>query len=338
MLFAVSLAYKESASCRLEANYGMQNECDMIALMLQKDYKANGWLGLILGTRLWYGFWDADEDDDAAFEKRVDGLCNEIGDRGRLMLPEAVPPPEFQPEPEPQPEPQPQPEPEPAPSHWQLVEETVAPNTTSSSSYSPSVHGTPTLTAAATPMQPANLQLQQSAGSSPALGPALMEVSAFMAEQLQLQRDHDERIREAAQAERAELQSQMEQQRHEIEALREMARPKMAAEVLSDKQLAALQQRFVSLHAAALLSDTELYFLEDGVIDCIEVLPEAPAAMPEVATVAKMVMLSEKVPVDATFARQVRRKFVAAELRAGGQKDLESTAAAWIAAAKGSGE
>ena len=32
---------------------GMQNECDMIPLMVQSNFKANGWLGLILGTRLW---------------------------------------------------------------------------------------------------------------------------------------------------------------------------------------------------------------------------------------------------------------------------------------------
>ena len=35
MLYGVSLTYKESASCRLEANYGMQNECGMIPLMMQ---------------------------------------------------------------------------------------------------------------------------------------------------------------------------------------------------------------------------------------------------------------------------------------------------------------
>ena len=37
-----------------EANYGHQQELDMIPLMMQKDYSAKGWLGLILGTRLWY--------------------------------------------------------------------------------------------------------------------------------------------------------------------------------------------------------------------------------------------------------------------------------------------
>ena len=37
-----------------EANYAHQQELDMIPLMMQKDYSAKGWLGLILGTRLWY--------------------------------------------------------------------------------------------------------------------------------------------------------------------------------------------------------------------------------------------------------------------------------------------
>ena len=66
---------------------------DMIPLMMQKGYKAKGWLGLILGTRLYYTFHGAEVDDDAAFEKRMDALCREIGGRAMLRLPEAVPPP-----------------------------------------------------------------------------------------------------------------------------------------------------------------------------------------------------------------------------------------------------
>jgi hypothetical protein len=31
-----------------------QQELDMIPLMVQQDYKPQGWLGLILGTRMWY--------------------------------------------------------------------------------------------------------------------------------------------------------------------------------------------------------------------------------------------------------------------------------------------
>ena len=56
MLYGVSLAYKESANCRLEANYAHQQELDMIPLMMSTDFKPKGWLGLILGTRLWCKF------------------------------------------------------------------------------------------------------------------------------------------------------------------------------------------------------------------------------------------------------------------------------------------
>ena len=38
----------------------------MIPLMVQQDYKPQGWLGLILGTRMWYAMWEAEQDDDAA--------------------------------------------------------------------------------------------------------------------------------------------------------------------------------------------------------------------------------------------------------------------------------
>ena len=51
MLYGVSEPYKESANCRLEANYAHQQDLDMIPLMMQEGYKANGWLGLCVHTR-----------------------------------------------------------------------------------------------------------------------------------------------------------------------------------------------------------------------------------------------------------------------------------------------
>ena len=54
LIYGVSEKYKESANCRLELNYGMTKEVPMIPLMMQKSYKANGWLGLILGQSMWY--------------------------------------------------------------------------------------------------------------------------------------------------------------------------------------------------------------------------------------------------------------------------------------------
>jgi male-specific lethal 1 len=54
ILYGVSKQYKESANCRLEAMYGTQCGVDMIPLMMEEGYRSNGWLGIIMGTRLWY--------------------------------------------------------------------------------------------------------------------------------------------------------------------------------------------------------------------------------------------------------------------------------------------
>ena len=51
---ADTYTFRPCAHTTQEANYGHQQELDMIPLMIQKDYSPKGWLGLILGTRLWY--------------------------------------------------------------------------------------------------------------------------------------------------------------------------------------------------------------------------------------------------------------------------------------------
>ena len=103
----------------------------MIPLMVQEGYKAKGWLGLFLGTRMWYPFYGCEDDDDAAFEGRVDPVAREIGDRGRASaasVPEGVPPSAArtprQSSPRaraPAPEPAPAPAPEPAPAKPELA-------------------------------------------------------------------------------------------------------------------------------------------------------------------------------------------------------------------------
>jgi hypothetical protein len=54
---ALSFTHFASVPTTQEANYGHQQELDMIPLMMQKDYSPKGWLGLILGTRLWYAIY-----------------------------------------------------------------------------------------------------------------------------------------------------------------------------------------------------------------------------------------------------------------------------------------
>jgi hypothetical protein len=83
VLIGVSRAYKESTNCRLEAQYAMQREVDTVPLMLVEGYQADGWLGMLIGTRLWYGFYGAAASESAAFEGKIEELCRELGERGR---------------------------------------------------------------------------------------------------------------------------------------------------------------------------------------------------------------------------------------------------------------
>jgi N-methylhydantoinase A/oxoprolinase/acetone carboxylase beta subunit len=178
------------------------------------------------------------------------------------------------------------------------------------------------------------------ATTTAAAGSSLMEVSVFMTEQLkeqlQLQRDHDEKVRAEMEAkltaqhalqmernaqaktERAELEAKFEarlaKQRcdmvAQVEALEAKLLPQRAQDAISEQQLEALQLRLQSLHAAELLSDDELFSLEDSVIDCIEVLPTASVDASSVDKVLRMIRVSEKVAADGSLARQLRRKFV----------------------------
>ena len=83
MCYGISQAYKESTNCRMEAQYAFQQQKDMVPLMLEEGYNARGWLGMMLGVRLWYGFYGATLASEGAFERKVDDLCRELGQRGK---------------------------------------------------------------------------------------------------------------------------------------------------------------------------------------------------------------------------------------------------------------
>ena len=53
VLCGVSQAYKESSNCRLEAQYALQRQKLVVPLLLEEGYSADGWLGIMLGVRLW---------------------------------------------------------------------------------------------------------------------------------------------------------------------------------------------------------------------------------------------------------------------------------------------
>jgi hypothetical protein len=72
----------------------------------------------------------------------------------------------------------------------------------------------------------------------------------------------------------------------------------------------ALQARLESLHVAKILSDEELYALEDVIADDAEGALDDGALGCTEGVVSRMVALSGRMVGDAAFGRQLRRKFV----------------------------
>lgn len=77
VLICVSQKYKESPNCRSEAEYAYQLRKDIIPLMMQRDYRPDGWLGMILGTKLWI-----DLRNNHNLVTGMEKLMKELGDRG----------------------------------------------------------------------------------------------------------------------------------------------------------------------------------------------------------------------------------------------------------------
>jgi len=44
--------YKQSANCRLEAEYSVNQNKPIVPLIMEKGYKPDGWLGIILGSKI----------------------------------------------------------------------------------------------------------------------------------------------------------------------------------------------------------------------------------------------------------------------------------------------
>ena len=143
-------------------------------------------------------------------------------------------------------------------------------------------------------------------------------MSMFMKEQQALLLERDDKAKQEAKVERAEQKREMEakmaEQKQEMEAkLSEMA----PQEAVSGQQIEALTARLEAVHAAKMLSDDELFAVEDCIADFIDVKASCGVVTMEVANthravgkVQKLVVLSEGLTSDAMFARQVRRRFV----------------------------
>ena len=178
---------------------------------------------------------------DAKFNSSMDALARELGERGqsKSKMAEGVPPKAAA---EPAPTFEPAPEPEPAPVQPAHTPVAIAPTVEQPGS-SHSTHMSPRV-----PMQI----------------PMSAEVTTLIKEFMVQQKDIIERMetkmqeqRDEAKAERAALEAKVEQ----------LSTP---AAAISQEELVALQKRVESLHTDKLLSDEELYLIEDLISDWVE--------------------------------------------------------------------
>ncbi len=63
----------------VEAEYSFRLRKDIVPLLLQSGYVPDGWLGLMVGTRLYFDFTSDDN-----INKEMPRLLREIGSRGKL--------------------------------------------------------------------------------------------------------------------------------------------------------------------------------------------------------------------------------------------------------------
>ena len=68
----MSDTYKRSANCQSEAEYAFNRKKHIIPCKMKKGYTADGWLGFILGSRMYIDFGGFE------FEKAMEMLGKEI--------------------------------------------------------------------------------------------------------------------------------------------------------------------------------------------------------------------------------------------------------------------
>ncbi|KAL3836546.1 hypothetical protein ACJMK2_021970 [Sinanodonta woodiana] len=79
VLICMSQKYKDSPNCRSESEYVYRLRKDFIPLRLQPTYTPDGWLGMMVGTRLYFDFSDVNK-----LDTQLSKLIKELGNRGKI--------------------------------------------------------------------------------------------------------------------------------------------------------------------------------------------------------------------------------------------------------------
>ncbi|XP_046350499.2 uncharacterized protein LOC124131331 isoform X2 [Haliotis rufescens] len=85
VLVCMSERYKESQNCRSEAEYAFSLQKTIIPLLMQREYKPDGWLGMIKGTKLFFDFSGKYD-----FNKKLIELSRELGEKGKGLKADVV--------------------------------------------------------------------------------------------------------------------------------------------------------------------------------------------------------------------------------------------------------
>jgi male-specific lethal 1 len=81
IVMVMTSAYKASANCKLEAEYAHLKNVQMIPVLIESGYRPDGWLGMLLGSKLYFDFTSAFDDTGATttlFHESMMKLKHEI--------------------------------------------------------------------------------------------------------------------------------------------------------------------------------------------------------------------------------------------------------------------
>eukprot|EP00794_Sanderia_malayensis_P019285 gene19285-21211_t len=84
IIICMSKRYQRSNNCRAEAQYSHKLEKKMIPLMMENNYKPDGWLGLLLGCELYTDFTTLEK-----FTENMELLCRQLDTNCPALLTEA---------------------------------------------------------------------------------------------------------------------------------------------------------------------------------------------------------------------------------------------------------
>ena len=90
VIVGISSKYKLSANCRMEAEYSNASGKQIIPLMMEQGYRADGWLGLLTAGKLWYGVSYDDEKREENISSMVDVVKSAVLREASAMSPESL--------------------------------------------------------------------------------------------------------------------------------------------------------------------------------------------------------------------------------------------------------